>query len=79
MATNVQLSTEAQGKHVQILADAISGVNDKLKLGEKLESLGFGNDEVVQVVLKFSENPNLCSHFWGLTDAQRSSLIQAIL
>ncbi|MED6221262.1 hypothetical protein PIB30_118112 [Stylosanthes scabra] len=79
MATNVQLSTEAQGKHVQILADAISDVNDKLKLGEKLESLGFGNDEVVQVVLKFSENPNLCSHFWGLTDAQRSSLIQAIL
>ncbi|RYR48228.1 hypothetical protein Ahy_A07g034236 [Arachis hypogaea] len=32
MAEHVQVSTEAQGKHVHILADAISGFNDKFKM-----------------------------------------------
>ncbi|MED6114423.1 hypothetical protein PIB30_080095 [Stylosanthes scabra] len=79
MVEIVHLSIKAQEKNAQILADAIYGVNDRFKLGEKLESLGFCDDEVVQVVLKISENPNLCSVFWGLTDTQQSLFIRTIL
>ncbi|XLR32309.1 hypothetical protein S83_060209, partial [Arachis hypogaea] len=39
MAEHVQVSTEAQGKHVHILADAISGFNDKFKMHELPPSL----------------------------------------
>ncbi|XLT44182.1 hypothetical protein HN873_036786, partial [Arachis hypogaea] len=42
----VQFSTVAQGKHVQVLADAISGVSEKFKVDEKLGQLGFSDDEV---------------------------------
>ncbi|MED6213756.1 hypothetical protein PIB30_096361 [Stylosanthes scabra] len=78
MTENVRHSTDAQAKHVQILADTMVGVNEKYNIGEKLDQLGFSEDEVVQVVMKFSDNPNLCSHFWSLTDAQRSALIGTI-
>lgn len=47
MAEHVQFSTAAQGKHVQVLANAIFGVNEKFKISEKLEQLEFGDDEVV--------------------------------
>ncbi|RYQ85917.1 hypothetical protein Ahy_B10g105557 [Arachis hypogaea] len=75
MAEHVQFLTAAQGKNVQVLVDAISGVNEKFKISEKLEQLGFSDDEVVQVVLKFSDNPQLEKSFWDLTDSQKSALV----
>ncbi|XP_015957572.1 uncharacterized protein LOC107481776 isoform X1 [Arachis duranensis] len=79
MVECVRFSIAAQEKHVQILADAISGVNERFKIGEKLEQLGFSDDEVVQVVLKFSDNSNLEKSFWSLTNSQKSALVRSIL
>ncbi|MED6181708.1 hypothetical protein PIB30_021808 [Stylosanthes scabra] len=77
MADELHESTQAQKEHVKILADAISGLN--LRLGEKLEQLGFADHEAIQVVVKLCDNPRLEKKFWGFTDAQKSQLAQSIL
>ncbi|XLR30577.1 hypothetical protein S83_058477 [Arachis hypogaea] len=79
MAEHIQQSSVTQSQNAQLIADALVGVNGKFKIGEKLEQLGFREDEVVQVVLKFSENPHLCAHFWGLIDSQKSALVRSII
>ncbi|MED6124554.1 hypothetical protein PIB30_059956 [Stylosanthes scabra] len=50
MADEVHESTAAQREHVQILANAISGKNDEVKMGEKLAELGFADHDAIQVV-----------------------------
>ncbi|XLT36749.1 hypothetical protein HN873_068041, partial [Arachis hypogaea] len=42
-------SSAAQGNNTQVIADALANVNGKFKISEKLEQLGFNEDEVVQV------------------------------
>ncbi|KAL4343134.1 hypothetical protein AHAS_Ahas11G0048000 [Arachis hypogaea] len=74
MADHIQQSSTDQRKNAQLLADAILGVNEKFKVGEKLTQLGFGDNEVVKVVLKFSESLNVCAHFWGLSDLRKIAL-----
>ncbi|MED6200045.1 hypothetical protein PIB30_081437 [Stylosanthes scabra] len=51
MADEVHESTVAQREHVQILANAIFEKNAKVKMGEKLEQLGFADHEAIHVVL----------------------------
>ncbi|KAL4373330.1 hypothetical protein AHAS_Ahas05G0071000 [Arachis hypogaea] len=75
MAEHVQFSTAAQEKYVPVLADAISSVNEKFNICEKLEQLQFGDEEVVQVVLKFLDNLHLEKSFCDLTDSQKSALL----
>ncbi|RYQ91436.1 hypothetical protein Ahy_B09g097306 [Arachis hypogaea] len=41
MADNIQQSFADQRKNAQLLVDAIVGVNEKFKVGEKLTQLGF--------------------------------------
>ncbi|RYQ83557.1 hypothetical protein Ahy_B10g102288 [Arachis hypogaea] len=79
MADHIQQSSTDQRKNAQLLVDAIVGVNEKFKVGEKLTKLGFGDDKVVKVVLKFAESLNLCSHFWGLSDSQKIALVRSII
>ncbi|XLS71971.1 hypothetical protein HN51_028836 [Arachis hypogaea] len=59
MANQIQQSSADQRKNVQLIADAVVGVNERWKVGEKLTQLGFGDDEVVRVILKFAESPNV--------------------
>ncbi|XLT27926.1 hypothetical protein HN873_059218, partial [Arachis hypogaea] len=59
MVEQVQFSTAVHGKHVQVLADVISGANEKFMVSEKLEQLGFDNDEVLQVAVKFANNTQM--------------------
>ncbi|XLS78995.1 hypothetical protein HN51_063220 [Arachis hypogaea] len=74
MADHIQQSSADQRKNAQLIADAIVGVNEKWKVGEKLTQLGFSDDEVVRVILKFAKSPNVYAHFWGLSDSQMIGL-----
>ncbi|XP_020973233.1 uncharacterized protein LOC110269703 [Arachis ipaensis] len=79
MVEQVQFLTAEQGRNAQVLADVISGVNEKFMVGEKLEQLGFDNDEVVQVAVKFANNAQMEKVFWGLKDSQKSGYVRSIL
>ncbi|XLR44718.1 hypothetical protein S83_029378 [Arachis hypogaea] len=79
MANQIQQSSADQRKNVQLIADAVVGVNERWKVGEKLTQLGFGDDEVVRVILKFAESPNVYAHFWGLSDSQMIGLMRSII
>ncbi|MED6227643.1 hypothetical protein PIB30_115739, partial [Stylosanthes scabra] len=79
MADEVHESTVAQREHVQILANAISGKNDEVKMGEKLAELGFADHDAIQVVVKICSDPRLEKSFWGLTDAQKTTIAQDVL
>ncbi|XLR68191.1 hypothetical protein S83_018863 [Arachis hypogaea] len=79
MADHIQQSSADQRKNAQLIADAIVGVNEKWKVGEKLTQLGFGDDEVVRAILKFAESPNVYAHFWGLSDSQMIGLVRSII
>ncbi|QHO49603.1 hypothetical protein HN51_001498 [Arachis hypogaea] len=79
MANHIQQSSADQRKNAQLIADAIVGVNEKWKVGEKLTQLGFGDDEVVRAILKFAKSPNVYAHFWGLSDSQMISLVRSII
>ncbi|XLR38619.1 hypothetical protein HN51_025776, partial [Arachis hypogaea] len=46
MADHIQQSSADQMKNAQLIADAIVGVNERWKVGEKLIQLGFDDDEV---------------------------------
>ncbi|MED6227312.1 hypothetical protein PIB30_112337, partial [Stylosanthes scabra] len=59
MADEVHDSTAAQKEHVQILANAISGKNNDVKMGEKLEQLGFADHEAIRIVVKINSKPEL--------------------
>ncbi|RYQ96512.1 hypothetical protein Ahy_B08g092289 [Arachis hypogaea] len=69
MADHIQQSSADQRKNAQLLADAIIGVNEKFKVGEKLTQLGFGDDKVVRAILKFAESSNVYAHFWDLSNS----------
>ncbi|KAL4343756.1 hypothetical protein AHAS_Ahas11G0110200 [Arachis hypogaea] len=79
MANHIQQSSANQRKNAQLIADAIVGVNERWKVGEKLTQLGFGDDEVVRAILKFAESPNVYAHFWGLSDSQMIGLVHSII
>ena len=79
LAQSVRFAMEQQGKHVQVLAKAMAGVNDEVKLGETLKDLSFLDDEVVLLALKFSENPQLQITFWSLNENQRRAFVRAII
>ncbi|XLR05044.1 hypothetical protein S83_071242 [Arachis hypogaea] len=79
MADHIQQFSADQRKNAQLIADAIVGVNEKWKVGEKLTQLGFGDDEVVRTILKFAESPNMYAHFWGLSDSQMIGLVRSII
>ncbi|MED6224510.1 hypothetical protein PIB30_084760 [Stylosanthes scabra] len=79
MADEVHESTAAQREHLQILANAISGKNDEVKMGEKLAELGFADHDAIQVVVKIYLDSGLEKSFWGLTDAQKTTIAQDVL
>ncbi|MED6142155.1 hypothetical protein PIB30_110889, partial [Stylosanthes scabra] len=79
MADEVHKSTAAQKEHVQILANAISGKNADVRMGEKLEQLGFPDHDAIRIVVKINATPELEKSFWGFTDAQLTTLAQDIL
>ncbi|QHN78884.1 Myb/SANT-like domain-containing protein [Arachis hypogaea] len=45
-------SFASSGKHVQVLANALSGVNEQVNLGRMLNSLGFDTIEIVKIEKK---------------------------
>ncbi|MED6165237.1 hypothetical protein PIB30_097683, partial [Stylosanthes scabra] len=48
-------------------------------MGEKLAELGFADHEAIQAVIKICSDPRLEKSFWGLTDAQKTTLAQYVL
>ncbi|MED6136088.1 hypothetical protein PIB30_052679 [Stylosanthes scabra] len=79
MADEVHESTAAQKEHVKILANAISGNNADMKMGEKLCQLGFVDHDAIQILVKINATLELEKSFWGFTDAQLTTLAQDIL
>ncbi|QHN82641.1 Myb/SANT-like domain-containing protein [Arachis hypogaea] len=71
-------AVEDQGKHVQVLANAMSGVNDQVNLGRTLKSLGFDTMEILQVAKKFVQNPELKATFWSL-DEENAAFVRDIM
>ncbi|XLR04385.1 hypothetical protein S83_070583 [Arachis hypogaea] len=77
-STSFASSIEDQGKHVQVLANAMSGVNDQVNLGRTLKSLGFDTMEILQVAKKFVQNPELKATFWSL-DEENAAFVRDIM
>ncbi|MED6164090.1 hypothetical protein PIB30_086377 [Stylosanthes scabra] len=63
MTDEVHESTAAQKEHVQILANAISGKNADVKMGEKLGQLGFADHDAIRIVVKINDTPELEKSF----------------
>ncbi|RYR31306.1 hypothetical protein Ahy_B01g056107 [Arachis hypogaea] len=57
LAKNFKAMVQDQGKHVQALANVMSGVNEQVNLGRTLKSLDFDTIEIVQIAKKFVQNP----------------------
>ncbi|MED6161838.1 hypothetical protein PIB30_064496 [Stylosanthes scabra] len=74
MTDEVHESTVVQREHVKILANVISRKNDEVKMGEKLEQLGFSDHDAIHVVVKICADPWLEKSFWGLTDVQKTTI-----
>ncbi|RYR32025.1 hypothetical protein Ahy_B01g057003 [Arachis hypogaea] len=72
LAETFKAVVEDQGKHVQVLANAMSGVNEQVNLGRTLKSLGFNTMEIVQIAKKFVQNPELKATFWSLDEEKEA-------
>ncbi|QHO12016.1 Myb/SANT-like domain-containing protein [Arachis hypogaea] len=59
-------------KHVQVLANAMSGVDEQVNLGRTLKSLGFTTIEIVQIAKKIVQNPELKATFWSLDEEKEA-------
>ncbi|XLT69320.1 hypothetical protein HN873_025759 [Arachis hypogaea] len=78
LAETFKAAVEDQGKHVQVLANAMSGVNEQVNLGQTLRSLGFNTMEIVQIAKKFVQNPELKATFWSL-DEEKAAFARDIM
>ncbi|XLV01262.1 hypothetical protein S245_015599 [Arachis hypogaea] len=78
LAETFKAAVQDQGKHVQILANAMSGVNEQVNLGRTLRSLGFDTMEIVQITKKFVQNPKLKATFWSL-DEEKAAFARDIM
>ncbi|XLU70790.1 hypothetical protein S245_029843, partial [Arachis hypogaea] len=78
LAETFKAAVEDQGKHVQVLANAMSGVNEQVNLGRTLKSLGFNTMEIVQIAKKFVQNPELKATFWSL-DEEKAAFARDIM
>ncbi|QHN96865.1 Myb/SANT-like domain-containing protein [Arachis hypogaea] len=72
LAETFKSVVEDQGKHVQVLANAMSGVNKQVNLGRTLKCLGFTTMEIVQIAKKFVQNPELKATFWSLDEEKEA-------
>ncbi|QHO49638.1 Myb/SANT-like domain-containing protein [Arachis hypogaea] len=54
---STSFASSNQGKHVQVLANAMSRVNEQVNPGRTLKSLGFNTMKIVQIAKKFVQNP----------------------
>ncbi|QHO12329.1 hypothetical protein S83_051496 [Arachis hypogaea] len=78
LAETFKTTVEDQGKHVQELANAMSGINEQVNLGRTLKSLGFNTMEIVQIAKKFVQNPELKATFWSL-DKEKAAFARDIM
>ncbi|XLU47196.1 hypothetical protein S245_042010, partial [Arachis hypogaea] len=78
LAKTFKAAIQNQGKHVQVLANAMSGVNEQVNLGRTLKSFGFDIMEIVQVAKKIVQNPDLKATFWNL-DEEKAALARDIM
>ncbi|RYR68423.1 hypothetical protein Ahy_A03g014930 [Arachis hypogaea] len=78
LAETFKAAVEDQGKHVQVLANAMSGVNEQVNLGQMLKSLGFNTMEIMQIVKKFVQNLELKTTFWSL-DEEKAAFARDIM
>ncbi|MED6167061.1 hypothetical protein PIB30_115456, partial [Stylosanthes scabra] len=68
-----------QGKHIQVLANALSAVNEEVNIGRTLNKLGFSTEEIVAIALKFGQQPQLKDIFWSLEDVQKATYVKTIM
>ncbi|QHO19019.1 uncharacterized protein DS421_11g325340 [Arachis hypogaea] len=78
LAETFKAAVEDQGKHVQVLANAMSGVNEQVNLGRTLKILGFNTMKIVQIAKKFVQNPKLKATFWSL-DEEKAAFARDIM
>ncbi|XLT65894.1 hypothetical protein HN873_022333 [Arachis hypogaea] len=70
---------DQQGKRLDAFAQAMVNTREEKKAGDILSELGFTDDEVISIALKFSTNPQLEKMFWSLGNSQKAGFIRAIL
>ncbi|MED6190077.1 hypothetical protein PIB30_102222 [Stylosanthes scabra] len=73
LAESMETVVGEQGKHIQVLANALSGVNEEVNIGRTLNKLGFSTEEIVAIALKFGQQPQLKDIFWSLEDVQKAA------
>ncbi|XLS48214.1 hypothetical protein HN51_022572, partial [Arachis hypogaea] len=70
---------DQQGKRLDAFAQAMVNTREEKKTGDILSELGFTDDEVISIALKFSTNPQLEKMFCSLGNSQKTEFIRAIL
>ncbi|XLR47259.1 hypothetical protein S83_031919 [Arachis hypogaea] len=70
---------DQQGKRLDAFAQVMVKTREEKKVGDMLSELGFTDDEIISVALKFSINPQLEKTFWSLGDSQKTGFVRAIL
>ncbi|MED6157330.1 hypothetical protein PIB30_022150 [Stylosanthes scabra] len=78
LAETIKSAVEDQGKHVQVLANATSSLNDQVNLGRTLKELGLSTTEILQVARKFVQNLELKATFWSL-DEEKAEFARDIM
>ncbi|MED6131049.1 hypothetical protein PIB30_116816 [Stylosanthes scabra] len=70
---------DQHGKRLDAVAQAMMNTSEKKKVDDMLSELGFTNDEIISVAIKFATNPQLEKTFWSLGDGLKSGFARAIL
>ncbi|MED6215324.1 hypothetical protein PIB30_112459, partial [Stylosanthes scabra] len=79
LAESMKTVVGEQGKHIQVLANALSGVNEEVNIGRTLNKLGFSTEEIVAIALKFGQQSQLKDIFWSLEDVQKAAYVKTIM
>ncbi|XLR46791.1 hypothetical protein S83_031451 [Arachis hypogaea] len=66
-------------KRLDAFAQAMINTHEEKKIGDMLSELGFTDDEIISIALKFSTNPQLEKTFWSLGHNKKVEFARAIL
>ncbi|QHO07588.1 Myb/SANT-like domain-containing protein [Arachis hypogaea] len=70
---------DQQGKRLDAFAQAMINTHEEKRIGDMLSELGFTDDKIISIALKFSTNLQLEKTFWSLGHNQKAGFARAIL
>ncbi|MED6185573.1 hypothetical protein PIB30_058424 [Stylosanthes scabra] len=80
LTDNLKYVFDQHGKRLDAIAQAMVNTREEKRVDDKLSELGFTNDEIISIALKFATSPQLEKAFWSLgDDSLKSGFARAIL